>query len=201
MVAVSKIRRPERWGGHLLQDGQVGVVVVAAAAGVPTEEGQTPAESRPPKTLMARFRLKRDPKSDSMMRKAIGSLMRVASSNVKPVFSGEDLREVVVVTHARVSRENRDRHHHAALEQTKELCRQLNAFATNLCTDVDGVQIILAGDLNATPNEACVVHLRGRGMRSERRADMSIALGHPRTRARTDSRRGRLARASSRRVK
>ena len=47
---------------------------------------------------MARFRLKRDPKSDSMMRKAIGSLMRVASSNVKPVFSGEDLREVVVVT-------------------------------------------------------------------------------------------------------
>ena len=28
------------------------------------------------------------------------------------------------------------------------------------------MQIILAGDLNATPNEACVVHLRGRGMRN-----------------------------------
>ena len=63
------------------------------------------------------------------------------------------------------------------LEQTKELCRQLNAFATNLCTDVDGVQIILAGDLNATPNEACVVHLRGRGMRNAYE-DMSTALGH-----------------------
>ena len=40
MVAVSKIRRPERWGGHLLQDGQVGVVVVARAGVSPTEEGR-----------------------------------------------------------------------------------------------------------------------------------------------------------------
>ena len=127
------------------------------------------------KTLMARFRLKRDPKSDSMMRKAIGSLMRVASSNVKPVFSGEDLREVVVVTTHLASEKTVDGII-TRLEQTKELCRQLNAFATNLCTDVDGVQIILAGDLNATPNEACVVHLRGRGMRNAYE-DMSAALG------------------------
>ncbi len=127
------------------------------------------------KTLMARFRLKRDPKSDSMMRKAFGSLMRVASSNVKPVFSGEDLREVVVVTTHLASEKTVDGII-TRLEQTKELCRQLNAFATNLCTDVDGVQIILAGDLNATPNEACVVHLRGRGMRNAYE-DMSAALG------------------------
>jgi exonuclease III len=41
---------------------------------------------------------------------------------------------------------------------------------------VDKVQIIIAGDLNATPNEACVVHLRGRGMRNAYE-DMSAALG------------------------
>jgi len=127
------------------------------------------------KTLMARFRLKKDPKSDSMMRKAFGSLMRVASSNAKPVFSGEDLREVVVVTTHLASEKTVDGII-TRLEQTKELCRQLNAFATNLCSDVDGVQIILAGDLNATPNEACVVHLRGRGMRNAYE-DMSAALG------------------------
>ena len=127
------------------------------------------------KTLMARFRLKKDPKSDSMMRKAFGSLMRVATSNAKPVFSGEDLREVVVVTTHLASEKTVDGII-TRLEQTKELCRQLNAFATNLCSDVDGVQIILAGDLNATPNEACVVHLRGRGMRNAYE-DMSAALG------------------------
>jgi exonuclease III len=92
----------------------------------------------------------------------IGGLIR---NPAKPVFSGADLQEVVVVNTHLESAKTVDGII-TRLEQTKELCRHLNAFATNLCVDVDNVQIILAGDLNATPNEACVVHLRGRGMRS-----------------------------------
>jgi len=119
------------------------------------------------KTLMARFRMKQQRgrsllNANTTVGSLIGGLIR---NPAKPVFSGADLQEVVVVNTHLESAKTVDGII-TRLEQTKELCRHLNAFATNLCVDVDNVQIILAGDLNATPNEACVVHLRGRGMRS-----------------------------------
>ncbi len=119
------------------------------------------------KTLMARFRMKQQRgRSLLNVNTTVGSLIGGLIRNpAKPVFSGADLQEVVVVNTHLESAKTVDGII-TRLEQTKELCRHLNAFATNLCVDVDNVQIILAGDLNATPNEACVVHLRGRGMRS-----------------------------------
>jgi nocturnin len=141
------------------------------APGTPRARKDDPALNAG-KTLMARFRLKKDPRSESGIRNAIGTLIR---GNAKPVFSGEDLQEIVVVTTHLESAKTVDGII-TRLEQTKELCRHLNAFATSLCADVDIVQIIIAGDLNATPNEACVVHLRGRGMRNAYE-DMSAALG------------------------
>ena len=120
------------------------------------------------KTLMARFRMKQQQGGGSLLNRntTVGALIGGLIRNpAKPVFSGADLQEVVVVNTHLESAKTVDGII-TRLEQTKELCRHLNAFATNLCVDVDNVQIILAGDLNATPNEACVVHLRGRGMRS-----------------------------------
>ena len=120
------------------------------------------------KTLMARFRMKNQQRGGSLLNRntTVGALIGGLIRNpAKPVFSGADLQEVVVVNTHLESAKTVDGII-TRLEQTKELCRHLNAFATNLCVDVDNVQIILAGDLNATPNEACVVHLRGRGMRS-----------------------------------
>lgn len=120
------------------------------------------------KTLMARFRMKQSQRGGSLLNRntTVGALIGGLIRNpAKPVFSGADLQEVVVVNTHLESAKTVDGII-TRLEQTKELCRHLNAFATNLCVDVDNVQIILAGDLNATPNEACVVHLRGRGMRS-----------------------------------
>lgn len=143
------------------------------APGMPRARRDDPALDAG-KTLMARFRLKKkDPATaGAQIRNAIGTLIRGAA---KPVYSGADLQEIVVVTTHLESSKNIDGII-TRLEQTKELCRHLNAFATSLCSDVDNVQIIIAGDLNATPNEACVVHLRGRGMRNAYE-DMGLALG------------------------
>ena len=141
------------------------------APGAPRARKEDPAQDAG-KTLMARFRLKRDPKTEGTIRNTLGTLIR---GNAKPVFSGVDLQEVIVVTTHLDSSKNVDGII-TRLEQTKELCRHLNAFATNLCADVDNVQIIIAGDLNATPNEACVVHLRGRGMRDAYK-DITSASG------------------------
>jgi nocturnin len=127
------------------------------------------------KTLMARFRMKRQVKTGGALGGLLTGIKAAATVVRNPVFTGVDVQEVVVVA-AHLEGAKTVDGIITRLEQTKELCRTLNDFATNLCADVDNVQIIIAGDLNATPNEACVVHLRGRGMRSAYE-DVGAAVG------------------------
>ena len=140
--------------------------------GVPRSRKDDPTTNAG-KTLMARFRMKRPSPATGggLLSKASAALL----TRQQPVFTGVDLQEVVVVTTHLEGAKTVDGII-TRLEQTKEICRALNDFATNLCADVNNVQIIIAGDLNATPNEACVVHLRGRGMRSAY-ADVGAAVG------------------------
>ena len=42
------------------------------------------------------------------------------------------------------------------VNQAKEMCSRLNAFCVAQCSN-----IVVCGDLNATPEEPCMQHLRG----------------------------------------
>jgi nocturnin len=52
------------------------------------------------------------------------------------------------------------------VNQAKEMCSRLNAFCVAQCSNINTVQIVVCGDFNATPEEPCMEHLRGRGLKS-----------------------------------
>ena len=52
------------------------------------------------------------------------------------------------------------------VNQAKEMCSRLNAFCVAQCSNINTVQIVACGDFNATPEEPCMEHLRGRGLKS-----------------------------------
>ena len=52
------------------------------------------------------------------------------------------------------------------VNQAKEMCARLNAFCVAQCSNINTVQIVVCGDFNATPEEPCMEHLRGRGLKS-----------------------------------